>query len=294
MRGSLALVLISAAAVACSDGAPTLPTAPEPSAPTPNFTLIPWSGPVQGSAPITTGHPNQPTGMKFITNRAFNTKAKVAGDYMGSEGWDPVEVRYGRFAIASDATALWSKNNIGQFTYPAGFVGGTSPAIAQIPFQIATKQIYLSLWIKLSSNWQGHRSSTNKMFFLWINGGQRFFLSAEGSGSNQLHPQVRLQGVPDPRYRLTANVSPGAVVQRGVWQRWDLIVTANTPGQKNGQVQWWINGKKITDYRDVEYLRLGETARWNQFQWSATWGGGSDVVKSTMYLWYDHLYISGK
>ncbi|MDQ3696862.1 MAG: Ig-like domain-containing protein [Gemmatimonadota bacterium] len=256
-------------------------------------TKNPWNGPPQGSPPVTNGYPNQPSGMKFITERSFNTKSSGGGDYVGAEGWDPVESRFVRFTVVRDATAPKSASTVGQFIYPQGFRGGASPATAQLQFTIPVRTLYLSMWVKLSSNFEGHSSSTNKMFFLWISRGQRFFLSAEGAGLGHLYPQVRLQGVPDPRGRLRGNLAH-ATVARGHWQRWELIVKANTPGSADGEVHWWIDGTKITDYRDLEIVSRNESPEWDQFQWSATWGGGGNTVAQDMFLWYDHIYISGR
>jgi hypothetical protein len=264
-------------------------------APTPAPPSTPYTGPGQGGAPVVAGHTNQPAGMRLVTNRAFSSKAKTSRDRAGAEGWDPIEGRYANFSLVSDPTAPASKSTVGQYLYPAGFKGGTSPANAQIAFAIPAKTLYLSLWVKLSSNFQGHRSSTNKMFFLWIAGGQRFFLSAEGAGSNALIPEVRLQGkIPDKRPRLMPNMARNVSIQRGKWQHWELVVTANTPGRSDGVVQWWIDGTLITDYRDMAILNSRESQQWTQFQWSSTWGGGNDVVNQNMYLQYDHVYISAK
>jgi hypothetical protein len=150
--------------------------------------------------------------------------------------------------------------------------------------------------VKLSSNFYGNQSSTNKMFFVWIANGARFFISAEGAGNNALVPQIRLQGkyIPDQRPRLLPNVVPGATLKRGAWQRWELRLVANTPGQFDGIVQWWLDGQLISDYRDVAFVASGESNLWQQFQWSPTYGGGGAGVPYDMFLSFDHAYISGK
>ena len=243
-------------------------------------------------------YPNEPAGFEVITERAFSHKAKDDKDRgpRGSEGWDGAEFRTGNFSIVRDPTAPKSPPFVAQFRYPQGFRGGRSPGLAQVAFRRPVRDLYLSLWIKLSPNWEGHRSNTNKMFFLWVNGGNRVFVSAEGKGQNRLQPQIRLQGrdIPDQRPRLPPNVQPGAEVRRGVWQRWELVVSPNTPGANDGRIRWWIDGQLVSDYRDVGFIRSGEGVRWDQLQWSATWGGGGDSVPADQFIWWDHVYVSGR
>lgn len=273
-------------------GSPAPPAAPPQTPPAPPIAPVP--PPVVGVPAPVAGYPNQPPGMTLLSDRQFATKAANDRDRAGAEGWDAVEGRYPNFSIVNDPSAPKSGPRVGQFLYPAGFTGGMSPATAQIWFQSPLRTVYLSLWVKLSPNWQGHRSSTNKMLFLWIAGGTRFFISAEGAGSGPLWAQIRLQGVPDPRRRLHANQVPGALVHRGVWQRWELIVTPSTPGQADGSVRWWIDGTLISAYDDLALVRPGESPEINQLQWSATWGGGGDVVAQDQWVRWDHVMISGK
>jgi hypothetical protein len=155
------------------------------------------------------------------------------------------------------------------------------------------------MWVKLSSNFHGNQSSTNKVVHFWVKGmgsggGNRIFLSAEGAGNGRLQPQLRLQGVPDARARITPNVAPGAVVTRGQWQHWEVLLTMNTPGQPNGQAQWWIDGQLVTDVRDLTIAAAGEPGTLFQLQWSPTYGGGGAPVPYDMYLWFDHAYVSVK
>jgi hypothetical protein len=240
--------------------------------------------------------PNQPEGFRELTQRAFDHKAKRDNDRgeSGSEGWDGIEFRSRNFTIIEDPTAPRSPPSVGQYLYPAGFASGRSPGTAQIAFKRPVREMYISLWIKLSPNWHGNQSSTNKMFFLWIGGGNRVFVSAEGAGMSRLQPQLRLQGVADKRRRLRPNVGRDAAVARGEWQRWEFLVKANDPGAANGELHWWIDGRKISEYRDVNIVPAGRRPLWDQFQWSATYGGGGAPVPHDQWIRWDHIYISGR
>ncbi len=241
-------------------------------------------------------YPHEPAGYEMLTKRDFSSKAKSDGDRgpAGSQGWDGAEYRSKRVTIVKDPTAPASPEGVLQFLYPAGFRGGSAPGLSQFVIRKPVTSLYISMWVKLSSNFDGHRSNTNKIFHMWIAGGNKLFVSAEGEGARRLQPQIRLQGVTDPRARLLPNEARGAEVARGRWQRWEFMLAVNTPGQANGRAQWWIDGRKVSDHRDIRLLEPGQRPAWQQFQLSPTWGGGGANVSRDMYLWVDEVYISGR
>jgi len=104
---------------------------------------------------------------------------------------------------------------------------------------------------------------------------------------------VRLQGTPDGRHRLKPNLDPNAVLKRGAWQRWELVLAANSPGKKDGEVHWWIDGKKIHEHKDIMFVGAQEDPVWTEFYWRPIWGGGGDSIARDMTLKWDHICISG-
>lgn len=231
-------------------------------------------------------YPHEPAGFEKLTERDFSTRNPT--------GWLHIEDRYpGRLEVVPD-----DNPNVGPLVmeqrYPAGFQPGSGPATAEFPVRSPVTRLYISVWAKLSPNWQGHVSSTNKMFYVWIGGRPKVFISAEGVGSGLLEPQVRLQNDRAHRGRLRPNLARRAAVQRGVWQRWEFVFKANAPGRANGEVHWWINGVKVSQYHDVAYVDPGERPYWEVFQWRPIWGGsGGRPLAREQTLRFGHLYISG-
>src|SRR5262249_32539970 len=158
-----------------------------------------------------------------------------------AEGWTPdEECAWSHISIVQDSTAPWSPNNVLQAYYPAGTRGGTTNAT---PGRIAktfgpSQQVYVSLWVKLSSNWIGHETATNKVFYIWMNNGPYFFMSAEGTDAGPLIATGRYQGPLDTREAFPPNLG-SAPVPRGQWQHWEVLVKANTPGVFNGEFHLW-------------------------------------------------------
>jgi hypothetical protein len=137
------------------------------------------------------------------------------------------------------------------------------------------------------------------MFFLGASSGNnQFFLSAEGRGDGPLEPQIRLQGIGDPRARVRPNVAPGTVLTRGAWQRWEFLLTCNSGlNASNGTIDFWLDGKHVTSVRNVNWTQTKHPGRgcdFPIFHWSPTYGGGGAPAPDNQYLDFDHVYVSGK
>lgn len=264
-------------------------------------TITATDGAVSGSATVNVSAPatpssssdyaHQPAGFTLFTERAFNSKAATGTDVTGAEGWNAnQEFQYPLFTIAQDATAPKSASNVGQMKFPAGYSGGYSPGYAEKYFPSGYSKVYMSLWIKLSSNWYGNPTYVNKMLYLWIGGKPVFVLSADGPGTSPLYPTFRIENAPDATPRRLPNVDSTAQIVRGQWQHWEVLFIGNSAGQADGQAQWWIDGKLVSDYRNIAYA--SGTPSWQIFQWGPTWGGIGGTVPADQYIWWDHVYVS--
>jgi uncharacterized protein YjdB len=237
---------------------------------------------VQAAPPPPTGS-NEPAGMTVITERSFSA--------LGEGGW--YDQNSPNLTIVSDPAAPKSPPGIEQMRFPAGFGGGGSAAVVEKGLGSRYSTIYVSYWMKMSSNWYGHpTSNVNKQMHLWINGGNHVFTLAEGSGTGPLHAEIWLQGTAAGERNLYPNLgNPGTLV-RGQWHRWEIVLTCNTNGAANGTIEWWIDGVKIGQYYDV---RLEPSlSNWEIIQWSPTWGGTGSTVPADQFESVDHIYISGK
>jgi hypothetical protein len=220
--------------------------------------------------------------MTLITQRAFNS--------MGENGWFDDDAP-SKYSIVQDASAPFSPSSVGQQRYAAGMSGGGSPAVSEKGIG-SRGTIYISYWVKLSSNFYGHPSSgVNKQIFVWSDNQPTVYTSAQGEGSGRLSPEVRLQGSGGTT-NLTPNLVPSAEFTRGVWHRWELVLRANTSGQANGAADWWIDGVHVGAHTNVRFA--SGNGAWTLFQFSPIWGGTGASVPSEQFIWVDHIYISGK
>jgi hypothetical protein len=231
-------------------------------------------------------YPNQPAGMTALTERGFAA--------IGEDGWGTSTV--GRMSIVSDASAPQSAPSVAQALYPAGFNGGYEPIVVTKTLSGQHEEIYVSFWMKLSPNFVGHPSSgVNKILHLWINGINRVCLSAQGTNSNPLEPQVRLQQLngADQFVNLRPNVNTTFRMNRNTWYHWELRMRSNTDGGANGLVEWWVNGSKMGSYSNVNFVAAGAPRYWQQVQWAPTWGGMGDTVPADQWMQMDHIFASG-
>lgn len=251
-------------------------------------------------------HPNEPPGFRPLTDRAFVTSAENDEDRGdkncrgGSECWDGVEYRYNRFEILKDRSAPHSCCTIARMNYRAGHRSGTAPATVQTrEFRPPVRELYVHIWARLSPNWLGNESGTNKMFFIGASSGHnQFFLSAEGRGNRSLEPQIRLQGLRDERARIKPNVAPGTVLTRGAWHSWEFVLTCNSGlNIADGSIDFWLDGKHVTSVSNVNWTQSKHptvACDFPIFHWSPTYGGGGASPGADQYLWFDRVYVSGR
>lgn len=232
---------------------------------------------------------NEPAGMTVLTERAFNA--------LNEDGW--TNTGSSNYKIAADATAPKSPSNVGQIRFPAGFGSGNAPAVLEKVWSGTQKTLYVSFWVKLSSNWIGNDAGVNKIFHFWIGGSNRLVLNARGVGTGKLLTEVELQGIKaggnydaGTTALFTANLGLSGELVRNQWVHWEAVLIGNSSGTANGSVDWWLNGTKVGHYGGLQFV--SGDGYWEEMEWSPTYGGAGGVVPADQYQWIDHVYISGK
>ena len=232
----------------------------------------------------------EPAGMTPITERPFSA--------LNEAGWTDQASPY--LTIVSDATAPKSPPGVIQMLFPAGFLDGSSPAVSEAVLGTRYRTIYVSFWMKYSSNWVGHDTGTNKILHFWVGGVNRIYNLVQGVGTGPLVASVDVQGViTGGQYdggtngKFAPNLGVPGIIPRGQWVHWEMVFTGNTAGNADGTIEWWLDGAKLGSYGGVQFV--SGNALWESMEWSPTWGGNSGIrVPADQYSWLDHIYISGK
>jgi uncharacterized protein YjdB len=231
------------------------------------------------------GSSNEPAGMTTLTDRPFNT-----ANELGWTDWWPG----GLMTFVSDATAPHSPSGILRATYPTGYVAGSAPGAWDPPMSGNKKTVYLAVWVKHSANWFGQSTGTNKIFYFHTstNDAPVFYFTAEGVGNGNLVPYIALQATVSPgESNLNPNLVPSAVIPRGQWNLIEVVAVGNSPGNRDGSIDWYVNGVHVGSYA-VEFESGGTT--WQRISFAPVWGGQGGAVPATQTLDFDHAYLSVK
>jgi len=234
--------------------------------------------------PDSTSH--EPSGMTTVIDRRFD-----AVNEGGMTAYSPSNAA--SLSIVQDATAPKSPANVFQFRYEAGYSSsGHAPGTLEKGLP-NPRTIYISYWIKLSSNWQGHEAGVLKNVHLWAPVVRNVVIPMiYGAGSSPLVAAIAIQnGVSSDGLRK-GNVSSGTF-SRGVWHRFEIVIVGNTAGTADGSMEWWLDGAKVGSFAGLQFT--SEATNWSVVQFGPTWGGaGGPSVPADQYVWLDHMYVSGK
>jgi hypothetical protein len=268
---------------------------------------------------------NEPEGYAAIAGRRFDSKAsgpddrgKGTGPFKstGSEGWDDVEARYRNVILASDPKAPLSPPGILRFLYqpstvPAGrtYTPGTSQTLGIHSSRAyggrSDRKLYLRMAFRVSENWQGHPTSTNKLVFVRANGAIHMepIIRLRGAGNGPLILNIDLQGSPrDPRTD-TGGLNPNTAgarqagafnVQRGQWYVLEAVFEVGTNGGRNGKLRMYLDGVLTHEYNDIEFEPSPKVRNyWEQIHIDPTWGGQGGRINELMWLDFDDVFVSG-
>lgn len=235
------------------------------------------------------GSSNEPTGMTPISERPFNAINEL--------GWNDAGGAFG--TIISDPTAPKSPSNVLQIRLPAGFGEGGGPFSGEINFS-NYRTIYVSYWAKYSSNWYGPSSGINKTFYLYTSlGAPSLVFDMDANGNGPMETQVAGQNIlaggigtypGDPFWM--PNLASG-IVARGQWHHVEFVAVGNTAGNKDGKIDWYLNGVHVGSYSGIQF-QTGNTT-WNLFHYTLLYTGtNSSTPPADQYNFWDHIYISGK
>jgi hypothetical protein len=130
---------------------------------------------------------------------------------------------------------------------------------------------------------------------LFINNKVTVVLGVLGAGTGNLYPSICLDAGPDPRLGMYLPLNVAKIpMSRGQWHRLEYVVVANTPGVRDGQATWWLDGQMLAHYTDIAWVPAGAPNYWMQLSIDPIWGGVGGTLPADQFLYIDHLYASGK
>lgn len=251
---------------------------------------------------------HEPAGYRLLNDRPFRSKVVKAGQYptpaerLLGEGWSTTEASHPQFTIVADPTAPSGDGSVGQMFYPSTHRAGTGPGTATYYLPDGIREVYISIWMKLSSNWVGNQAAVNKMFFFGVaSGNNQFIFDAHGAGANSLAALTSVQGIFDATthghyHHANLGVSPRVV--RGQWQRFEFVFKCNSGlARADGSMEAWADGVKYFAEFNTNWTQSNHPTRacdMNVFNWNPTYGGGGPAVPHDQWLRFDRVYVSGR
>jgi hypothetical protein len=212
-----------------------------------------------------------------MTNQPWN--ALIGGGWNRRSG--------GTDQIISDSTAPVSPTNVLEYIYPVGFVDGYAPATQFYP--VSGKEIFVGMWWKPSSSWQGNRSFVNKIQFFQVQNSS-IYMTMYGPNGGPYELRTNAQWPEMGSQWMTPNASSG-VVTLGQWHRLEWYLKYDSSyGAGDGIIRWWMDGVLVGNYTNV---RFPNDAGFVEYQISPTWGGNTGQTKTQQdFFRFDHSYLS--
>lgn len=221
-------------------------------------------------------------------------------DHQFSGATEDNYITTGNYSFTTDGTAPYSASDVMQMLYPAGSGGGEAFGNhyrSGDPVAMATnrKSAVYDLYLKPSTNFQGHDTNINKLIFTKVprSSDSQFapilYFQLFGKDAGDLNFRVNTQDDgPGQDYSLGANVAgQNTTCPRNSWTWIRVQITLNTGSNSDGIVRLWKNGVLVAEYTNIMFS-TSSTKTICYPQWSATWGGSGDTVAENFHLWWDH------
>jgi hypothetical protein len=210
----------------------------------------------------------------------------------------------GGFRIAYDASSVTAAiDPSGQpalaMRFPAGYVGGSSPAAVYYePFSASRARIETR--VSYATSYVRHQSGVDKQVFATVGGYNSFYTMMYGA---EHYAAVGLQGLaatyavnctPTPTeecksVNLTQNLNQSQSTGRFVYgrsHRFDCEIQSGSAGTVN----CWLDGVQIMSYSNIPFRAGGVSA----VAWVPTWGGGGGTLPAPQSVYLGALRVYGR
>ena len=179
-----------------------------------------------------------------------------------------------------------------------GMEGGVGPSIQQRNFGRDFDNVFIGFYWMVSENFENHPSNINKMIF---SGRQGTAVSLHYFAADHFDFQpVPLNGIPGWWAGRIRPLSGTPKIVGGRWYKVEMLLERQSGDYWRARL--WVDGSLYID-SDVtgvdadngrnEPLRL-VNAGYNYAEIASIWGGMGSTKTKTDYMWWDHVYMSGK
>lgn len=224
----------------------------------------------------------------------INTHNFTSG--VNGDGWNS----FPGGAVIDDATAPTSPPKVFRFTYPQGYVGGSSPGQSFLEGFVVNSEIYLYFEVKFSGPPYDNHVAGTKTIFLWHNSFQEAFTPIFYGNGPSLTCQIYNpsgSGISNGHVAGTWGDDPGTrqfpcggSIPLGAWNKIEMYVKrSTTQTSRNGILMVRFNGVEVANYTNINTRSEG----WNIVDLSPTYGGTGQSKVQTDTVDFDHIILRG-
>ena len=241
---------------------------------------------------------NEPAGFTTLTDYSgavlpFDPESGEKVPQPGAPaGWLRYSGKINQLSIVDDPTAPFSPSKVFQFLYPKGMRAGYGHGM--INYKLSTSELYVGIYMKFPPDWQQPDGLVSKLFYIFQQKGtdnrQAFFPCLRGKPGGPYYIGISNEAGDNGKW-WTQNKAQ-IPIQPGRWYKTEwYFKKASAEGADDGVVKWWIDGQLAAEHTGAKT----RVEKFSEFHGDPVWGGGSATNKlHDDYLWWDHVYISGK
>ncbi len=240
---------------------------------------------------------NQPGGYTAAFESSMDQMPLKTPNF-SSDGFTYYDNQVSTVSVQQSSSAPKSPPSILRVVFPHGMRGGAAPSrwgTRALPHN--TGSIYTCAWVRFSSNWTSNGNVGTKLYFIRGNNTTNHVVVAD-AGSNSLHAYVytALQfGAGGPN---SSNVGQIASAQNdisgGGWHKIETVWGANTPGQRDGSYQQWVDNVLIIEQHNMLWFTSSQVPEWTYVWFDPIYGGGTHIVPHDQFIDFDHFYAAVK
>ena len=300
LRALVLLALLSA----CASPADPTPTSDALDAPAPSVPSRP------AAAPIDSRFPHAPDGAGWVTVGTIRWTAPVPlrqdpvyeadnGSHLVDYGDDDPGAVWGRrSAVVADSAA--PGGTALECRLPKGLAGGTGATkIGGHPDwqgdgpllwnpALSTGHLYIGMYVRFSPGFNLNGNIGQKVLYLksdlpenrQLNHMPGIFVN-DDRGGNQLWPTYSPQ---HPFGRMQVAGTDQFNFNDGRWHLLEMLQSPNTPGQHDGTLRMWIDGREAGVWTDAKFFEAGQTPSLNRLEINPIFGGGRNAVAADQWV----------
>ena len=234
--------------------------------------------------------PEEPANFTSSVEYGFDTTLGTGSGLPAGSGWAINNSSGLASQLTNVSAAPLTPPNVGQFSFPITFAGGSAPAMLYL-LKGQNKEVFVGTWWKPSSPWQDPTNSSSTIALslaTTTDGSSQVYLELSATGTTPPHRidvVTQFTGITSTRLPPNTNTSD---VSLGSWHRLEWYLKYSTTSTSNdGVIRWWLDGVLQGDYTNQN---MPADNGFVGYVVQPTWTGNGTKSEQD-YFWYDQIHV---